>query len=112
MEDRLLEMSIEGVISMAELRTVLEEELAFQNGVNSALVTTILDHVVIKKCSTKVANIFRPLQPSYCGYSKGSGGSLKGNKRNPAAASDAAPAWRGGRAGPDRRRIWLRRDKP
>ena len=55
MEARLLEMSIEGVISMAELRTVLEEELAFQNGVNSALVTTILDHVVIKKCSTKEA---------------------------------------------------------
>ena len=90
-KDRLLEMSIEGVISMAEfkqrndgfndqvrlleekrtalqaeaekgrrtatqleeIRTVLEQELSFQNGVNSALVTTILDHIVVKKCSTK-----------------------------------------------------------
>ena len=90
-KDRLLEMSIEGIISMAEfkqrndgfndqvrlleekrtalqaeaekgrrtatqleeIRTVLEQELSFQNGVNSALVTTILDHIVVKKCSTK-----------------------------------------------------------
>ena len=90
-KDRLLEMSIEGVISTAEfkqrndgfnnqvkaleerrtvlqaeaekgtraaarldeIRAVLEEELAFRNGVNSALVTTILDKIVVKKCSTK-----------------------------------------------------------
>ena len=31
----------------------LEEELTFQNGINSALVTTILDKVVVKKGSTK-----------------------------------------------------------
>lgn len=90
-KDRLLEMSIEGVISMAEfkqrndgfneqakaleerltvlqaeaekgqrtaaqleeIRTALEQELSFQNGVNSALVTTILDKIVVKKGSTK-----------------------------------------------------------
>ena len=90
-KDRLLEMSIEGVISMAEfkqrndgfneqiktleeklaviqmesekgkqttaqlgeIRTTREQELAFQNGINSALVTTILDKIVVKKGSTK-----------------------------------------------------------
>ena len=90
-KDRLLEMSIEGVISTAEfkqrndgfnrqvqaleqrlealraetekdqrtaaqleeIRTVLERELSFQNGINSALVTTILDKIVVKKTSTK-----------------------------------------------------------
>lgn len=90
-KDRLLEMSIEGVISMAEfkqrndgfneqakaleaklsviqgeqqkdcqtstqlgaIRTALEQELTFQNGINSALVTTILDKIVVKKESTK-----------------------------------------------------------
>ena len=90
-KDRLLEMSIEGVISMVEfkqrndgfnqqikvleqkrttlqleaekgqrtaaqleeIRTALEEELDFRNGVNSALVTTILDKIAVKKGSTK-----------------------------------------------------------
>ena len=90
-KDRLLEMSIEGIISMAEfkqrndgfneqiemlesrltilqteaekgrktteqldaIRADLEQELSFQNGINSALVTTILDHIVVKKGSTK-----------------------------------------------------------
>ncbi len=90
-KDRLLEMSIEGVISMAEfkqrndgfneqiktleeklaviqlesekgkqttaqlgeIRTALEQELSFKNGINSALVTTILDKIVVKKGSTK-----------------------------------------------------------
>ena len=90
-KDRLLEMSIEGVISMAEFKqrndgfneqakileeklaalqieaekrklttaqleeicTVLERELSFQNGINSALVTTVLDKIVVKKDSTK-----------------------------------------------------------
>ncbi len=90
-KDRLLEMSIEGVIStaefkqrndgfneqakvleerlaalqaeaekgqrtaaqMEEIRTALEQELTFQNGINSALVTTILDKIVVKKDSTK-----------------------------------------------------------
>ena len=90
-KDRLLEMSIEGIISTAEfkgrndgfnaqataleekrtalqtqaekgkrtaaqldeIRTALQEELAFRKGVSSALVTTILDHMVVKKGSTK-----------------------------------------------------------
>ncbi|MCI8810612.1 MAG: recombinase family protein, partial [Oscillibacter sp.] len=90
-KDRLLEMSIEGVISttefkqrndgfneqiktleeklaviqlesekgkqttaqLGEIRTALEQELAFQNGIHSALVTTILDKIVVKKGSTK-----------------------------------------------------------
>ena len=90
-KDRLLEMSIEGVISMAEfkqrndgfnqqaqaleerletlqaeaekgqrtaeqleeIRAALEQELSFQNGIHSALVTTILDKIVVQKNSTK-----------------------------------------------------------
>ena len=90
-KDRLLEMSIEGVITMAEfkqrndgfnkqaqgleesltalraemekeqqttaraedIRRVLEQELSFQNGIDSALVTTILDKIVVKKGSTR-----------------------------------------------------------
>lgn len=90
-KDRLLEMSIENVISTAEfkqrndgfndqakaleekldalrkeaekeqqtaaqlgeIRTALEQALSFQNGIDSALVTTILDHIVVRKGSTK-----------------------------------------------------------
>ena len=90
-KDRLLEMSIEGAITMAEfkgrndgfneqiktleekrsaiqaesekgrrtaarleeIRSVLDRELSFQNGINSALVATILDHILVKKCSTR-----------------------------------------------------------
>ena len=90
-KDRLLEMSIEGIITttefkqrndgfnqqarvleerlealrtemdkgrrtaaqLEEIQSVLQQELSFQNGVNSALVTTILDKIVVKKGSTK-----------------------------------------------------------
>ncbi len=90
-KDRLLEMSIEGIITMAEfkqrndgfnqqaqaleerlavlraeaekgqrtsvhleeIRAALERELTFQNGIRSALVTTILDKIVVKRNSTK-----------------------------------------------------------
>lgn len=90
-KDRLLEMSIEGIISMeefkqrndgfneqaevleerlialhaeaekgrriteqlGEIRSALEQELSFQNGINSTLVATILDHIVVKKGSSK-----------------------------------------------------------
>ena len=41
------------VEQMDEIRAALEMELTFQNGINSALVTTILDHIVVKKESTK-----------------------------------------------------------
>ena len=36
-----------------KIKAALEEELSFKNGVNSALVTAILDHIVVKKGSTK-----------------------------------------------------------
>ena len=90
-KDRLLDMSIEGVISTVEfkqrndgfnqqiqalgqqlailkaeeekslisteqlnkIKATLEDELSFQNGIRSELVTTILDHIVVKKGSTK-----------------------------------------------------------
>lgn len=90
-KDRLLDMSIEGVISTVEfkqrndgfnqqiqalgqqlailkaeeekslisteqlnkIKAALEDDLSFQNGIRSELVTTILDHIVVKKGSTK-----------------------------------------------------------
>ena len=90
-KDRLLEMSIDGIITTAEftqrndgfneqiqvleerlaflqaeadkgqkaaehldeIRAVLKQELSFQRGVNSTLVATILDRVVVKRNSTK-----------------------------------------------------------
>ena len=36
-----------------EIRAALERELSFQNGIHSALVTTILDHIVVKKNSAR-----------------------------------------------------------
>ena len=41
------------VDQLSKIKTALEEELTFQNGINSALVTTILDHIVVKKDSTR-----------------------------------------------------------
>ena len=38
---------------LEKIKTVLEQELSFENGINSELVTTILDHIVVKKGSTK-----------------------------------------------------------
>ena len=38
---------------LSKIKTALEEEITFQNGINSALVTTILDHIVVKKDSTR-----------------------------------------------------------
>ena len=90
-KDRLLDMSIEGVISTVEfkqrndgfnqqiqalgqqlailkaeeekslisteqlnkIKATLEDDLSFQNGIRSELVTNILDHIVVKKGSTK-----------------------------------------------------------
>lgn len=90
-KDRLLEMSIEGIISMEEfkqrndgfndqvkdlekkrtaiwaeaekgrrttaqleeIKDVLEQELSFQNGINSDLAATILNKVIVKRNSTK-----------------------------------------------------------
>ena len=41
------------VEQLNEIRAALEAELSFRNGINSSLVTTILDHIVVKKESTK-----------------------------------------------------------
>ena len=38
---------------LEEIRAALEQELSFSNSINSALVTTILDKIVVKKGSTK-----------------------------------------------------------
>ena len=37
---------------LKNIRTALEEKLSFQNGIDAKLVTTILDHIVVKKGST------------------------------------------------------------
>lgn len=50
---RWKEKSQVSVEQMEKIKAALEAELYFQNGVNSALVTTILDHIVVKKGSTK-----------------------------------------------------------
>lgn len=41
------------VEQLDKIKDALQEELSFENGINSALVTTILDHIVVKKGSTK-----------------------------------------------------------
>lgn len=41
------------VEQLDKIKAALEEELSFENGINSELVTTILDHIVVKKGSTK-----------------------------------------------------------
>ena len=41
------------VEQLEQIRAALKQELFFANGVNSELVTTILDHIVVKKGSTK-----------------------------------------------------------
>lgn len=59
LEERLAALQAEAekgqrtAAQMEEIRTALEQELTFQNGINSALVTTILDKIVVKKDSTK-----------------------------------------------------------
>lgn len=49
-EEEKSQISVE---QLEKIKAALEAELSFQNGVNSALVTTILDHIVVKKGSTK-----------------------------------------------------------
>ena len=41
------------VEQMDKIKAALEEELSFENSINSELVTTILDHIVVKKNSSK-----------------------------------------------------------
>ena len=38
---------------LTEIKAAVEQALAFENEIDSALVTTILDHIVVKKESTK-----------------------------------------------------------
>ena len=38
---------------MQAVRAALEQKLSFENGVDAALVTTILDHIIVKKGSTR-----------------------------------------------------------
>ena len=40
------------IAQLDKIKAVLGEELSFENGINSELVTTILDHIVVKKGST------------------------------------------------------------
>ena len=47
------EKSRRSVEQLERVREALEAELSFQNGVNAALVTSILDHIVVKKESTR-----------------------------------------------------------
>ena len=49
-EEEKSQISVE---QLGKIKAALESELSFQNGVNSALVATILDHIVVKKSSTK-----------------------------------------------------------
>ena len=43
----------EAALDTEQIRRVLEKELSFENGINSNLVSTILDRVIVKKESTK-----------------------------------------------------------
>lgn len=51
---------------LAEIKVAVEQELSFHNGINSALVTTILDHIVVKKESTK-ENIYLDIHLKFGG---------------------------------------------
>lgn len=50
MEEQKSKHSVE---QLEQIRTALEQELSFVKGISSELVTTILDHIVVKKGSTK-----------------------------------------------------------
>ena len=49
-EEQKSKLSVE---QLEQIRTALEQELSFANGIHSDLVTTLLDHIVVKKGSTK-----------------------------------------------------------
>ena len=38
---------------LAAIKAAVEQELSFSSGINSSLVTTILDHIVVRRESTK-----------------------------------------------------------
>ena len=47
------EKNSQSIEQLAKIREALDAELSFENSVNSALVTSILDHIVVKKGSAK-----------------------------------------------------------
>ena len=47
------EKSLISTEQLNKIKATLEDDLSFQNGIRSELVTTILDHIVVKKGSTK-----------------------------------------------------------
>lgn len=49
-EEQKSKISVE---QLDKIKSALEKEVSFKSGINSALVTTILDHIVVKKGSTK-----------------------------------------------------------
>jgi len=51
---------------LSEIKAVVEQALSFSNGINSSLVTTILDHIVVKKESTK-ENIYLDIHLKFGG---------------------------------------------
>lgn len=59
LEERLKLLKVEeqkskrSVEQLGKIKVALEQELSFENGINSSLVTTILDRIVVKKGSTK-----------------------------------------------------------
>ncbi len=59
LEERLEHLTAEeqkskrSVEQLDKIKVALEQELSFKNGINSQLVTTILDHIVVKKGSAK-----------------------------------------------------------
>ena len=48
-----MEKGLKAVEQIGEIKAALEKELSFADGIDSDLVTTILDHIVVKKDSTK-----------------------------------------------------------
>ena len=60
--------AVDGDLDIDEIRRTLEKELDFSEGISSALVSTILEKVVVKKESTKEEirlNIYLKLGPQY-----------------------------------------------
>ena len=51
---------------LSEIKSAVEQALSFSNGIDSSLVTTILDHIVVKKESTK-ENIYLDIHLKFGG---------------------------------------------
>ena len=51
---------------LSKIKASVEQALSFSNGIDSSLVTTILDHIVVKKNSTK-ENIYLDIHLKFGG---------------------------------------------